>query len=110
MLKCWKNEESFLRKRPIHGHLIYTGYTNNIVRRLREHKNGTPYGKREPFTSQFCGWLELGYLEAYNSQKEAMNRESELKTFSRDRKIKLIQELEPEEIEIINYVNLLPTK
>ena len=42
----------------------YIGYTNNIERRLKEHKDKKP---------------ELIYYEAYNNEKDARSRELKLK-------------------------------
>jgi len=43
---------------------IYLGYTNDLKRRLREHKNKMP---------------ELIYYEAYKNEKDARHRELKLK-------------------------------
>lgn len=106
MLLCWKNKKQFKKKIPRYGHLIYTGFSSDIVRRLNEHKTGYSYGKRPPFTSQFHGNLELGYLEMYDSKKEAEDREIEIKEFGRDRKIELMQELSENDLEIIKKINM----
>lgn len=64
---------------------FYTGYTNNLLRRRNEHKNGRGAkifrGKKD---------LKLKYFEIYTNRKEAMNRELEIKTFSRKQKMDLI--------------------
>jgi putative endonuclease len=53
---------------------LYTGSTNNIVRRLSEHNNGqTKYTK-------IAGPFELIYKETYNTKTEAIKREKFLKT------------------------------
>ena len=64
---------------------FYTGYTNNLERRLEEHKNGRG--------AKFCRGkkIELKYFETYTERKEAMRRELEIKTFSRKEKFKLIK-------------------
>jgi putative endonuclease len=66
---------------------FYTGYTKNLQRRLSEHKNGTG--------AKFCRGKEitLKYFETFTNRKEAMNRESEIKSLSRKRKIQLIKSL-----------------
>ena len=65
---------------------FYTGYTNNLKRRLEEHKNGRG--------AKFCKGkkIELKYFETYTEQKEAMRRELEIKTFSRKEKFVLIKQ------------------
>ena len=52
---------------------LYTGYTNNLDRRLQEHNKGrVPSTKtRKPF--------ELIYFEGYKSEKDARSREKNLK-------------------------------
>ncbi|MBY9003942.1 MAG: GIY-YIG nuclease family protein [Candidatus Lokiarchaeota archaeon] len=64
---------------------FYTGYTNNLKRRLEEHKNGRG--------AKFCKGkkIELKYFETYTERKEAMRRELEIKTFSRKEKFVLIK-------------------
>ncbi len=64
---------------------FYTGYTNNLKRRLEEHKNGRG--------AKFCRGkkVELKYFETYMDRKEAMKRELEIKTFSRREKFRLIK-------------------
>jgi putative endonuclease len=45
-------------------HTIYIGYTNDLKRRIKEHRNKKP---------------DLIYYEAYKSKKDAYNREQKLK-------------------------------
>ena len=56
---------------------LYTGFINNLERRLKEHNNGlAPATKfRTPF--------ELIYCEGYKSEKDARKREQNLKLRSR---------------------------
>ena len=67
---------------------FYTGYTNDLYRRLEEHKAGTgarfTKGKKK---------IELKYVETYVNRKEAMKRELEIKTYSRKEKAELIKSL-----------------
>ena len=65
---------------------FYTGYTNDLNRRLQEHKNGTG--------AKFCRGkkaIELKYFETFIKRKEAMRRELEIKSFSRKQKKELIE-------------------
>ena len=65
---------------------FYTGYTNNLNRRLQEHKKGTG--------AKFCRGkkkIHLKYFESFMERGEAMKRELEIKTFSRKQKIELIK-------------------
>ena len=61
---------------------LYTGYTNNIEARINKHNagKGAKYTKiRRP--------VVLVYQEMYETKSEA-----EIKTFTRQRKLKLIEE------------------
>jgi putative endonuclease len=65
---------------------FYTGYTNNLYRRLEEHKKGTG--------ARFCRGkkrISLKYFETYSERSGAMKRELEIKTFTRKQKIQLIR-------------------
>ncbi len=67
------------------GGTLYTGYTNNIKRRLKEHNNGQ---------SKYCRGrrpVKLQYFEIYRTQKSAMRRELEIKKLTRKDKLKLIK-------------------
>jgi putative endonuclease len=64
---------------------FYTGYTNNLYRRLTEHRKGTG--------AKFCRGkrcIKLKYFETYTTRKEAMRRELEIKSFSKQQKKELI--------------------
>ena len=66
---------------------LYTGYTNNIEARINKHNagKGAKYTKiRRP--------VVLVYQEMYETKSEALRREYEIKTFTRQRKLNLIEE------------------
>ena len=63
----------------------YTGYTNDLERRLQEHNNGR--GGRYT-RGRFP--VELLHSERYKTRKEAINRELEIKKLSRKSKRELI--------------------
>lgn len=63
----------------------YTGYTNNLEKRMKTHQEG----KGSKFIRAF-GFGKLLYHEKYPTQSEAMRRESEIKQLSRIEKEKLI--------------------
>ncbi|MBI2937758.1 MAG: GIY-YIG nuclease family protein [Thaumarchaeota archaeon] len=65
------------------GHL-YTGYTNNVKRRLSEHRKGTA----SKFTRSRLP-VTLMYQERLRSRAEAMRREIEVKKMSRASKLRL---------------------
>lgn len=63
---------------------LYTGWTNNIEKRIITHNAGTgaKYTKsRRP--------VELFYLEEHATKQAAMRREAEIKRLSRAEKLKL---------------------
>lgn len=64
----------------------YTGYTNNLLRRWREHNNGKG--------AKYCRNknLELKYFETFTNRTAAMKREIEIKQFSKGEKINLIKQ------------------
>ncbi|NHJ20693.1 MAG: GIY-YIG nuclease family protein [Candidatus Lokiarchaeota archaeon] len=72
---------------------FYTGYTNNLLRRLEEHKNGTG--------ARFCRGkknISLKYFETFSERSDAMKREMEIKTFTRKQKIQLIKTFNKEDL------------
>ena len=66
---------------------LYIGITNDLQRRVYEHKAGVVKG----FTQKY-GVNKLMYFETFQSIDEAINREKNLKKWKRDWKIKLIEE------------------
>ena len=69
---------------------LYVGVTNNIKRRVTEHKEKLFPG----FTSRYRV-DKLGYFEEYNDIRLAIQREKELKGWSRNKKITLIESTNP---------------
>ena len=66
---------------------LYTGWTNNLEKRLicNNAGKGAKYTKaRLP--------VELAYFETFQTKKEAMQREWEIKKMTRKEKIALIEE------------------
>ncbi len=65
---------------------FYTGYTNNFYHRISKHKKG--------FGAKFCRGrkdIKLKYLESFTNRKEAMGREREIKSYSKQKKLELIK-------------------
>ena len=70
---------------------LYTGVTNNIMRRVDEHKR-----KRNPgFTSRYNIHI-LVYYESTSDVHAAIAREKQIKGWLRAKKIALINALNPE--------------
>lgn len=68
---------------------LYIGQTNNLGKRIKEHKNKTT--KSAKYVRRFSS-IELVYSETHNSRKEAMQREYQLKQWPRAKKEALIKE------------------
>ena len=73
-----------------HG-TIYTGMTNDLERRVLEHKKKLVDG----FTKNY-NLTKLVYFEDTNSALSAIEREKQIKGWLRSKKIKLIEEMNPE--------------
>jgi putative endonuclease len=65
--------------------VLYTGVTNRLSRRTWEHQEGSKHG----FASK-CQCKKLIYYEHYRDIRDAIARESQLKKWSRVKKITLI--------------------
>ena len=73
------------------GRVVYTGVTNDLVRRVAEHRNGESDG----FTKRYrC--RKLLYYEEYGNIRQAIEREKEIKGWTRARKDALIGSMNPE--------------
>jgi putative endonuclease len=70
---------------------FYIGVTNNLERRIYEHKNGMFEG----FTKKY-NLKKLVYYEHFNQINDAINREKQLKNWHRDWKINLVKSVNPE--------------
>jgi len=66
---------------------LYTGVTNDLIRRVMEHKEKIIKG----FTSKY-GADKLVYYESHRYINEAIRRESNIKAWKRKWKLELIEE------------------
>ena len=64
---------------------LYTGVTNNLKRRVYEHKQGIG----SEFTAKY-GVDKLLYYEIFRATNAAIGREKQIKGWKRDKKIDLI--------------------
>jgi putative endonuclease len=71
---------------------IYTGVTSNLKNRIWEHKNKIHKGS---FSSKY-NVDKLVYFETFLSIEEAIAREKQIKAGSRQKKIILINSMNPE--------------
>lgn len=67
---------------------LYIGQTNNLEKRLEEHKNKTK--KSAKYMRAFDSF-ELVYTESFETRSEAMKREWQLKQLSRTKKDSVIK-------------------
>jgi putative endonuclease len=74
-----------------HNTVLYTGVTNDLLRRVWEHKEGSG----SAFTSRYRV-IKLVYYESYENINLAIAREKQIKGGSRKKKIDLIDSLNPE--------------
>jgi putative endonuclease len=70
--------------------VIYVGVTNNLIRRVYEHKNKLVKG----FTSKY-NVDKLVYYDSTNESIAAIEREKEIKGWNRAKKDKLINSQNP---------------
>ena len=70
--------------------VLYTGVTNNLARRVWEHKQKLVRG----FTQKY-NLTELVYFETGHSARGAIAREKQIKGWLRSKKIALIESLNP---------------
>lgn len=79
---------------------IYVGVTNNLIRRIYEHKNKLVEG----FSAKY-NLNKLIYYEQTNDIENAINREKQIKNYSRAKKETLISNFNPDKIDL--YTTLL---
>ncbi len=72
------------------GRTLYVGVTNNLVRRLYEHRMGLLAG----FTKKY-GVHRLVHFEQHTDIEAAIRREKRLKKWNRAWKIRLIEQANP---------------
>jgi putative endonuclease len=79
------------------GGTLYIGVTNDLIRRVFEHKSKFVRG----FTKRY-DVVRLVYYEQYEDIEQAILREKRLKNWNRAWKIRLIEEKNP------NWIDLYP--
>ena len=71
--------------------VLYTGVTNNLQRRLNEHRNGINKGFTKRYNVHY-----LMHYECFASILEAIKREKQIKKWYRHQKDTLIERSNPE--------------
>jgi putative endonuclease len=82
-----------------HDSVLYLGMTNDLARRISEHRSGEFGG----FTAGYRGH-KLIYYEHYSQVHDIIERETQLKKWSRAKKITLINRLNPRWIDLSDDV------
>jgi putative endonuclease len=86
-----------------HHTVLYLGMTNDLLRRVSEHRSGQVPG----FTKRY-NVTKLVYFEELGSAWDAIAREKQLKGGSRRKKIELIERLNPEWRDLYEGLVLVP--
>jgi len=74
-----------------HRTVLYVGMTNDLRRRLRQHREG----RGDAFTAQYNAF-DLVYFERHATSTEAIEREKQLKRWGREKKEALIRSENPD--------------
>ncbi len=69
---------------------LYTGVTNDLRRRMYEHKNKLIYGFIKKYNIN-----KLIYYHLFNNPKEAIEAEKKIKGWTRRKKMELIKSVNP---------------
>ena len=80
--------------------VLYTGVTRDLIRRVYEHKNNSDPNS---FTAKYKVH-KLVYFEETNDVKAAIEREKQIKSWSRSRKTDLIFNVNPHWIDLYNRI------
>ena len=82
--------------------VLYTGMTNDLVRRVSEHK--------EKLIKGFTSWyniIKLVYYEIFGTAYDAIAREKQIKAGSRQKKLDLINKVNPDWKDLYNDGEIL---
>lgn len=69
---------------------LYTGITNDLIRRFNEHKNGS--GGHYTSSKEI---MKIVYTEEHPDRSSALKREAQIKGWTRQKKLNLIQSGRP---------------
>ncbi|MES2701437.1 MAG: GIY-YIG nuclease family protein [Bacteroidota bacterium] len=73
--------------------VVYVGLTNSLERRVQEHK-ADALGARKTYTGRYNCYYVV-YMEHFKYINNAIAREKEIKSWTREKKNKLISEFNP---------------
>jgi putative endonuclease len=78
---------------------LYIGITNDLIRRVSEHRDGRVLG----FTSKYR-IHRVVYFEIFHDVRVAIGREKEIKGWRRDKKIALIESRNPAWDDLLSHL------
>lgn len=79
---------------------LYVGVTKDLARRIYEHKNKVVRG----FTKQY-GVNRLVWFETYDDSVNAISREKEIKKWRRAWKLRLIEQSNPQWVDLYDQIS-----
>jgi len=82
---------------------LYIGMTNNLRKRVWEHKNHVVPGFTEKHKVSLLVWYE-----SHESMENAITREKQLKKWNRDWKLNLIESDNPEWVDLAGGLGFAP--
>lgn len=78
----------------IRKNVLYCGVTNDLKRRVNEHKNDS-LNEKEHFAGKY-NCYHVVYFERFEDVNQAIKRENEIKGWARKKKTDLIETMNPE--------------
>jgi putative endonuclease len=82
---------------------LYVGVTSDLIKRIHEHKQDLIDG----FTKKYRVHM-LVYYEVHNEILEAIKREKQIKKWSRQWKLRLIEQMNPDWRDLYNEITGFP--
>ena len=82
------------------GTVVYTGVTNDVARRVYEHKHIIDPNS---FTAKYSVH-KLVYYESTTSSYEAITREKQIKSWNRKRKNELVESMNPKWLDLYESI------
>ena len=82
-----------------HDSVLYVGMTNDLSRRISEHRSGEVPG----FTADYQCY-KLVYHEHHSDVEEAIAREKQLKRWSHSKKVDLIERMNPRWVDLADDI------
>ena len=83
-----------------HCTVLYTGVTKDLFRRMYEHRN---HLDKKSFTSKY-NVTRLVYFEKTSDVRAAIEREKQIKSWSRSKKTDLIFRVNPHGVDLYNQI------